>query len=485
MSHEKHEKHGTDRHHWMTVLWTRQEWAKLEAVARECLQDDPDDQALLRNITMAFLCQGKMAEAVAAIRRIFELAPESGPSHEMACRYWLADDEPGRAWYHASEWLRLDPANPYALLVAGHTLARQGKTKAALALGRHARHRAPDDPGVAESELLLRLGIQRTVDDHVQAQADLLDVLAADPARSTARELLGDIAMATVGDHRAAIDHYRAALAANPDDQDCQAKLVALISQQNILTQTLFLPIHAVRMWRRDRKEWLAFYGTMIIVSPPVIGITITWLVVTGVLFGVPAKAYELLFLADASLLSMRSRPIRTCMLALQQIPFGLRVMLLASLWCGFWVWVPVALGLDVVTSLLVIAGIFGVHVAGVALLHGAQRLNWWLARQRAGLTRRQRLIRWAKTMGYLWVAFPATIAAIVAVLHVWVGASPEVRVGIDMLVMGSIGAVALLTLAMLLILPRTLRASSGSRFESYGSLPRLPKAGRFPELPD
>jgi tetratricopeptide (TPR) repeat protein len=233
------------------VLSERDQQERAVACARLAIAAQPDYATGHLNLGVALLRQGKVAEALPALKEARRLDPTSakavnalGEAYRSTGRF----DEAWRLLRHAGD---LDPKydKPYWNLAMLHVA--RGQKGEALACLRRYRQLRPDDLEALYTEAALLRELDRPGD----AVPLLRQVLARDPRHVRAWHNLG-IALTAREDHRGAVEAYRRCLEIEPDRYG--AHLGRAVSLEKLgRTAEALRHYHAAWLWMEAKDEGL------------------------------------------------------------------------------------------------------------------------------------------------------------------------------------------------------------------------------------
>lgn len=158
-------------------LLDAEDWTRLEKYCRQYLSLRPDDVLGNQAFALALMKLDRIDEMAYPVRRLLEIAPDAGPSHEMAARYWINRKEFRYSWWHARQLMSIDPRDATGYWLAGVCLVCLEKSGKGLVLLRHARTLEPDNAAIAEIELGMRTRIERSAAARAEQHGELKQAL--------------------------------------------------------------------------------------------------------------------------------------------------------------------------------------------------------------------------------------------------------------------------------------------------------------------
>lgn len=382
-------------HDLLQHLWTIQDWNRLESKSREFLQQDPADTYAQFAFAIALIKLHRLADAARSIQILADCQGANSINfHWASASYWMARNRYDYAWYHAYQMIELDPKDASLWQQAAGILLAIGKAPEAYGAALRARSLDPNSTSGAEVESLILAANSKTADDLVRLQSTLDHALAVAPESARIHKLRGDLKQFALADRKSAIEHYRTALASNPLDADCQQKLIELIPVSNIFVWALFLPLLVARRVFQTANRLRVRFFFVLVLALMAVAVLSLWLVPALVLFLIPALCYEYFFVADVSVLAIRSRPLRWLMMRLQKIPFMVRILGICAIWIAL-ICIPLWLfGIAIQVVLLTSVSFYLCHLILIGCWIGIKRLDWWIANQGQELPIRTRLGR-------------------------------------------------------------------------------------------
>jgi predicted TPR repeat methyltransferase len=205
-------------------------WAEAEISYRAALVEDGQGLRALRGLGDALISQQKFADAEAVWRSVVTLAPQQADAQQMLGLILLHRRETEGARVHLSAALALNPNLPKASFNMGHLSYIAGDRASAIAYFQRAHTLAPHDPKALAALTQTLNEVQREPEAAATAVKGLAVLEAAGGASPAA---LNDIrhhlvhAYRRMGDTVRLVEVYRAAIAADPDDQVAQHLLAA------------------------------------------------------------------------------------------------------------------------------------------------------------------------------------------------------------------------------------------------------------------
>lgn len=368
-------------HEALSRLWDLEDWPRLEAKSREYLERDPLDPFAQKALARALFEQQRVDEVVPILHNLAaHYAFNAEVFHEVSVSYWLTKKNPKFAWHHAYELLQVDPEDSdYWHKAAVVLMHLHDFTEAQGAIMR-ARALNPTCEDCAELEAYLCAIHTRSAEDYASLKQALRSGLELNPNSANLHELSGDFSAIAEANHAQALEHYRAALARNPMDVDCQKKLTELIPVSSIWARALFLPILALRYVGQRIERQPAWTILLMFVAIKLTLAFLAWLIFELVLFYIPSVFYHWFFVADISVRSIQRRPIRWLMTQIQRVSFVVRVCGFFLAWAGIIVVPAWYIGVDPKITLGVIGGTYLLNLCVVLIWLGVQRLDLWMA---------------------------------------------------------------------------------------------------------
>lgn len=463
-------------HDLLLHLWTVKDWSRLESKAREFLLQNPEDAYTQFMFAMALIKLSRLADAARAIQILADYqGVNSSNFHWASTSYWMARNRYDYAWYHAYQLIELDPEDASHWQKGAGILLAIGKAPEAYGAALRARALDPSSTSGAELESIILAANANTTDDLVRLQRTLDDALAVAPDNPNIHELRGDFKQLALADRKGAIEHYRTALARNPLDADCQQKLIELIPVSNIFVWAMFLPLLTAKRIVHQANRHQIRYFFILVLAFKAVAVFLVWLVPALVLFLIPALCYEYFFVADVSVLAIRSRPIRWLMMRLQKIPLGLRIIGFVALWIAL-ICIPLwYFGVAIHVVLLASVSFYLFHLILIGSWIGIKRVDWWIANQGKELSTRARF-------GRLLVVGLVLNILFIALFFAWIFLVSD-RLESYTIPVAIIGAILYLVANATLIL-KMLDCFRRYRFDRRVRALRLPSPKQIPPMP-
>lgn len=213
--------------------------ALAEPLLRKLLQSSPVSPDVLRLLTIAALTAGRPAEALEHAKAATVLAPQRPELHMLAGRAYKALNNLPHAIGAYRRSLQLEPRLAAAHVSLGIALKASGDLDAAIVSYRAALAIDPQ-LGAAHSALgnALSLQIGRTRVSGSSVDAESLHALRCavelEPGSAVAQHNLG-LALAQIGQHESAVEHFNAALAIDSRREDTCVLMHAALSKLNYL----------------------------------------------------------------------------------------------------------------------------------------------------------------------------------------------------------------------------------------------------------
>ncbi|MFN0102863.1 MAG: tetratricopeptide repeat protein [Bryobacteraceae bacterium] len=201
-------------------------WRDDLTLYRHAIAAAPGASLVHQNLGVALEKLGRYNEAIAnyeTAQRLNEYEP--GPPLNMGLAYLLSG-RPERALKPLARAVELQPAAPGPLYHYSRALLAAGKLDEAVAEARKALALSPAKDMAASLHLQLGMAAYMRKDDQA-ALAEFTEALRLDPEYGTARKNAG-IALGNMGRNREAIEQFEIYMAANPQDKDVAAAIIAL-----------------------------------------------------------------------------------------------------------------------------------------------------------------------------------------------------------------------------------------------------------------
>jgi tetratricopeptide (TPR) repeat protein len=229
----------------LAVALTRQAGEGAEAQGTEALaairraaELAPEDAAVQGSLGDFLFSQGQRPEAATAYRRGLELAPEDGALALRLGEVLLADGQPGEAAEAFRQAVGLRPGEATPRLRLATALARAGKADEAVAQFEEVLAEKPDD-AVRQAQLRVDYGnLLADVGRTEEALAAYRRALELDPQLAKAHYNLG-LTQLSLGQGEEAKGSFREAIALQPDYPEAHTNLGVVLASQGAVDEAL------------------------------------------------------------------------------------------------------------------------------------------------------------------------------------------------------------------------------------------------------